>query len=247
MRPSGGYTDIGGANIRFPQTQWTEVIGISLGESIQNEFVQRYWKPIYSFLRRKGYDNEKAKDLTQGFFTEIVLDSNLFKNLDSSKGKFRTLLLTALNHYLVDVARHEKRKKRHPGMVVNLDETMDLPDQTVAQPEDAFDYAWATEVLDVTLSTLKAECGEGGLTIHWALFERRLLTPIIEEVEAPALADLLAEYELPNVLKASNMIITVKRRFRTILERTVEKYTDADADIALEIARLIELFGKGLG
>ena len=100
MRPSGGYTNIGGADIRFPQTQWTEVIGISLGESIQNEFVQRYWKPIYSFLRRKGYDNEKAKDLTQGFFTEIVLDSNLFKNLDSGKGKFRTLLLTALNHYL---------------------------------------------------------------------------------------------------------------------------------------------------
>jgi hypothetical protein len=124
---------------------------------------------------------------------------------------------------------------------------MDLPDLTVTQPEDAFDYAWATEVLDAALSTLKAECGAGGLTVHWALFERRLLTPIIEESEAPALSDLLAEYELPNVLKASNMIITVKRRFRTILERTVEKYTDADADIATEIARLIELFGKGLG
>lgn len=247
MRPSGGYTHIGGADIRFPPTQWTEVIGISLGESIQNEFVQRYWKPIYSFLRRKGYDNEKAKDLTQGFFTEIVLDSKLFKNLDSSKGKFRTLLLTALNHYLVDVARHEKRKKRHPGMLVNLDEDIDLPDQTVAQPEDAFDYAWATEVLDLALSTLKAECTEGGLALHWALFERRLLTPIIEEVDVPAWADLLAEYELPNVLKASNMIITVKRRFQTILRRTVEKYTDADADIELEIVRLIALFGKGLG
>jgi len=42
------------------------------------------------------------------------------------------------------------------------------------------------------------------------------------------------------------MIITVKRRFRAILERTVEKYSDADTDVGLEIARLIQLFGKGV-
>jgi len=32
------------------------------------EMLKTYWKPVYCYLRCKGYDNEQAKDLTQGFF-----------------------------------------------------------------------------------------------------------------------------------------------------------------------------------
>jgi len=244
LRQSYGYTNIGGANISFPSTEWTNVIGISLGESIQNEFARRYWKPIYSFLRLKGCDNEEAKDLTQGFFSEIILDSNIFKSLDRSKGKFRTLLLTALNHYIVDVARHDKRKKRHPGVILHLDDDIEISDVGITNPEDAFDYGWATGILDAVLSRLKNDCLEGKLSLHWELFERRILRPILDGTDAPPLSQLIETYDIPSVIKASNMIITVKRRFGQLLRHILQKHVDSDTDIEQEISRLIELLGK---
>ena len=247
MRRSNGYTNIGGVNFNFPSTEWTKVIGISLGESIQNEFARRYWKPIYSFLRLKGYHNEEAKDLTQGFFSEIILDSNLFKSLDRSKGKFRTLLLTALNHYIIDIARHEKRKKRHPGVILHLDDDIEIPDTDITDPEDAFDYGWATDILDAVLSRLKSDCLESGLAVHWELFERRVLCPILEDAPAEPLSQLIKAYDIPSVIKASNMIITVKRRFGQLLRHILQKHVDIDTDIEQEISRLIELLGKGSG
>lgn len=66
-------TDMGGLREAFLTTHW------SLVEHIQSEedkdrvliglLLDRYWKPVYCYLRHKGFDNEEAKDLTQGFFS----------------------------------------------------------------------------------------------------------------------------------------------------------------------------------
>ena len=163
------------------------------------------------------------------------------------KGKFRTLLLTALNHYIIDIARREKRKKRHPGVILHLDDDIEIPDVDMTDPEDAFDYGWATDILDAVLSRLKSDCLESGLAVHWALFERRVLCPILEDAPAEPLSQLIKAYDIPSVIKASNMIITVKRRFGQLLRRILQKHVDTDTDIEQEISRLIELLGKGNG
>ena len=61
-------TNMGGLREAFLTTHW------SLVEHIQSEddkdrmliglLLDRYWKPVYCFLRHKQYDNEQAKDLT---------------------------------------------------------------------------------------------------------------------------------------------------------------------------------------
>ena len=38
---------------------------------------------------------EDTKDLTQGFFHEVVLDRNLIQRADQVKGRFRSFLLHA--------------------------------------------------------------------------------------------------------------------------------------------------------
>lgn len=247
MAGAHDYTAIGGMNIRFPPTEWTRVIEPAVGQAIQTELIVRYWKPIYCFLRTRGYSNEQAKDLTQGFFTEIILDSNLFKNLDRSKGKFRTLLLTALNHYIIDVARHEKRRKRHPGMMVSLDTELQVSDTSLAEPEQAFDYGWAAGVLENVLADLRTECVNGGLTTHWEVFQARVLTPILEESPPPALSDLCKRLGIATEATASNMIVTVKRRFKQLLRRYVRRFVDSDADVDSEIVRLAGVFACGVG
>ncbi len=238
-------TSIGGFRSEFPPTEWTRVIEPALGKAIQDELVLRYWKPIYCFLRRKGYANEEAKDLTQGFFTEIILDSNLFRGIHRSKGKFRTILLTALDHYIIDVARHEKRKKRRPQLLTSLEEDFYMPDESLANPEDAFDYAWAVEILQDVLKTLEAECRQDGLSQHWEIFKARVLGPSMGSDAAPSLPELCARMGIDSEAKASNMIVTVKRRFKDLLKCRLRKYVDSDSDVDREIRRLGDLFGTG--
>lgn len=69
-------TQIGGSNYRFRKTLWTSLLQTkdkkaSGYQSDINYLISAYWKPVYCYVRRKGYDVETAKDLTQLFFTII--------------------------------------------------------------------------------------------------------------------------------------------------------------------------------
>ena len=110
-------TTMGGENKIFPATRWSEIINLRMSDEAQkiliiDKFLRRYWKPIYCYLRSKGYDNEKTKDMTQGFFQEVVLGRELIQKAQQTKGHFRTLLLTALDRYVIDLHRYEATRKR---------------------------------------------------------------------------------------------------------------------------------------
>ena len=66
-------TSIGGADGHFHTTCWTVIADSHTSNEeknrlIINDLLGLYWKPVYCYLRRKGYDNETSKDMTQGFF-----------------------------------------------------------------------------------------------------------------------------------------------------------------------------------
>ena len=86
------YTDMGGTGGAFLTTHWSLIEDVKKqpdqDRALIGLLLERYWKPVYCYLRRKGYDNEQAKDLTQGFFNEIVLNLNLFGRAEQSKGVF---------------------------------------------------------------------------------------------------------------------------------------------------------------
>lgn len=241
MRRRDDYTSMGGLDIEFPATQWTRVIEPALGKALVSELPVRYWKPVYCYLRSKGYGNEEAKDLTQGFFTEI-LDRGLAKTVERSKGKFRTLLLTALDHYIISAARYEKRKKRRPANLVVLDDELSIPDPSLANPEEAFDYGWAVDLMARVLNELEAECQRDGMSKHWHVFRARILLPLMENIQPPPLPDVCRDCGIADPAKASNMIVTVKRRFKQLLERHVRRFVESDAEVPSEIGRLIDLF-----
>ena len=95
---------MGGSGNQFPNTVslWSQFIRARTSDesrrrAIMGRLADAYWKPVYCYLRYKGYDNERAKDLTQGFFCDIVLERDIFQQADLDKGRFRTFLLTTLN------------------------------------------------------------------------------------------------------------------------------------------------------
>jgi DNA-directed RNA polymerase specialized sigma24 family protein len=234
-------TDMGGEMEAFLTTHWSLIDGVKghtdKDKALIGLLLERYWKPVYCYLRRKGYNNEQAKDLTQDFFHEVVLNRSLIERADQSKGRFRSFMLHALNKYLIDEKRKETALKRIPqAKLVSLDisDPPVLP-QMISQlkPEQCFDYAWKTDLIERALTELKQWYFGRAMETHWYLFRDRLLRPSLEGLEAPAFSQLSKQYEIEDETKASNMLGTVKRQFQKILTKHVHQ-TVLSGDVAEE-------------
>jgi len=232
------YTEMGGVAGAFMTTHWSLIDGIGISEEGRQKalielLLQRYWKPVYCYLKQKGYNNEDAKDLTQGFFHEIVLGRELIQQADQAKGRFRTFLLTALDRYTTSIYRKETAKKRRPEDGLAQLESSAITDLLTVEskriPELAFHYTWATNLLDQVLAKIKEEYCDTGRTAYWGVFRATVVAPILEDAEAPSLAELCEQYDIKSEKKASNMAITVKRRFATALRNHLKQFVQSDA------------------
>ena len=240
-------TDIGGFCQTFLTTHWSLIRDIQAGDTRHKALIglliDRYWKPVYCYLRRKGYDNEQAKDLTQGFFHRVVLERGLAQRADPSKGRFRTFLLHALNQYLINENAKQTAGKRIPtDRLVPLD-VLDAPVVPAgvleANPEDSYNYAWMSALMDQVLETVRIGCCDEGLETHWHLFNERFVQPILNGLDPLPLAEVSARYGIADPRQASNMIVTVKRRFRSALREHVRTTVITDEQVDEELAEIL--------
>ena len=141
---------MGGMSSNLPETRWSLILDArTLNHTRRSLAMQNlartYWKPIYCYLRKRGYSNEDAKDLTQDFFRGFILDGKLLHTADKELGCFRQLLRTALKRFIINVERDKKRKKRFPteGVLPLSSEELGRIDTPSSEdtPEQAFDYA----------------------------------------------------------------------------------------------------------
>jgi DNA-directed RNA polymerase specialized sigma24 family protein len=177
-------TPAGGAEAKaqwFATTHWSAVIAAGAGSSATadealQELCRTYWPPLYAYIRRQGYDRHDAEDLTQGFFL-LLLEKNFFGVADKQKGKLRSFLLKALNHFLNGQRDRANAAKRGGGKhLLSLDENLGEELVTIqpaadSTPETEFQKNWALTVLRRALSKLH----------HESMAERK--SPIFEELK----------------------------------------------------------------
>jgi DNA-directed RNA polymerase specialized sigma24 family protein len=248
-----GYTDMGGVGKAFLTTHWSLLEDIGSSDEDKNValielLLKKYWKPVYCYLRRKGLPNEEAKDLTQGFFQEVVLGRKLIDKADPTKGRFRSFLLTALNRYLINI-RYKQAAKRHIPktkiLSMNIGDMSELPEVvTTLTPEDSFSYAWVSSLLEEVLAEVKTECEKDNKALHWKIFRDRVLRPIMESCDAPSLETVCRNYCLSDLTKASNMIVTVKRRFQSIMRRHLRDSVMSDREAEEELKEIRKFLPK---
>jgi RNA polymerase sigma-70 factor (ECF subfamily) len=110
----------------FVTTRWSVVLATRDDKGSHAALTwlcERYWLPLYAFVRSRGSSPEDAKDLVQGFF-ERFLARNLAHEADSQRGRFRSFLLGCLNHYLSEESKRSHRQKRGGGReLIRLDDT----------------------------------------------------------------------------------------------------------------------------
>jgi hypothetical protein len=241
-------TDMGGVQEAFLTTHWSLVDKIDTSDdndknrALVGLLLKLYWKPVYCYLRHKGYDNEQAKDLTQGFFYEVVLGRQLIEKAERSKGRFRSYLLVALNNYIATVHNAQTAQKRMPeGGLVSFDMT-DPPNfsRVVGNftPEESFDYVWVSALLEQVLEDVENTCYQDGKTVHWHVFRERVLEPIMEGGDPPSLSEICHKYGIESSRVASNMIITVKRRFQAVLQKRLRETVTSDGQMEDELAEI---------
>lgn len=157
-------------NVNFEQTRWSLVLRASGGDDAARraaleQLCRAYWYPLYAYLRRSGRGVEDAEDLAQEFFVRL-LDGRLLGAADPARGKFRTLLLSALQQADADAWRTSNAQKRGGGIVVvaidsEFAEERFLADKSEGgSPELAFDRAWAAAVMERAWERLRESYAE---------------------------------------------------------------------------------------
>ena len=245
-------TDMEGVREAFLTTHWSLVEHIQSDDDKDRALIglllDRYWKPVYCYLRHKGHSNEDAKDLTQGFFHEVVLNKDLTGRADKAKGRFRTFLLHALDQYILNEKRRQTTQKRSPkGKLVSFDIVRPpaLPEAVSRlNPEDSYNYAWTASMLDQVLSEVEARCLEDDLETHWRVFQDRIVQPILGDTSPPSFTDICEKYGIEDQKKAANMVTTVKRRLQKALKQYLHNTATSDDEIHEEFAEIVQFFSK---
>jgi len=233
---------------RFPTTQWTavQVAGVpgTLGGEALSRLLSRYLAPLRAYLViHERLAPNRADDLLQGFIADKVLAGDLISSAARGKGRFRGYLLLALRRYVSNQARNENRRRRSPGNVGSL---QDAPEATDCEPgpADAFDIAWAKQVLAHAARGMHEECRDSGRDDLWTVFDARVLSPSLEGAKPVSYEQLVRELRLPSAEAASNLLITAKRMFARRLRGVVGEYIAEGGEVEQEIADLREILSR---
>lgn len=226
----------------FATTRWTVVLtaaesNTTLARAALDKLCQTYWYPLYAYLRRRGYCAADAEDLTQGYFARLLkLDS--LATVCREKGRFRSFLLSGLNHFLADEWDRAKAQKRDVRRTVSLDtesaETRYRRDPADTKtPEYLFEMQWALTLLETVVQRLHREyeaAGKGPLfmTLRFAITGDRHTAPY---------ADLAARLGLSD--EAVRVAVhRLRRRYRQLLREEIAHTVAGEADIDDELRHL---------
>jgi len=156
----------------FGTTHWSVVLAAGDNESASSrealeKLCRAYWRPIYTYVRRRGHTPPEAEDLTQAFFAHF-LERKLLTVVDRQRGRFRTFVLHACEYFLAKQWRDASRIKRGGGQkILSLDVGAaevcfhnEPADQMT--PERFYERQWALALLDLAFDRLKQEWTAAG-------------------------------------------------------------------------------------
>jgi RNA polymerase sigma-70 factor (ECF subfamily) len=232
----------------FATTHWSVVLLARDGNS-QAAFValerlcRDYWRPVYAFVRRDGYNPADAQELTQEFLSRFV-HKEWLNHLKDQRGKFRSFLLTFLKHFLSDYREHIGRLKRGGGTIVVPLEELETEEDSAwsatggLTAEQTFDLRWAQEVMERTVEQLRHEFVESGKA---ELYEQlKDLQP--GERAAASYAEIGARLGLSEGAVKS-AVHRLRFRHRALLRAEIARTVFDEAEVDAEIRHLIQVLG----
>jgi RNA polymerase sigma-70 factor (ECF subfamily) len=242
-------TGVGGSAhngpIAFTTTNWSVVLEAQGQSPAAQEALEKlcrtYWRPVYSFIRRKGTGPEEAEDLTQSFFA-LLLQRRNFDDVRKEKGRLRSYLLTSLKHFLVSEHRRAVTLKRGKGQ-----QPVRLEELTVAQRGDMeaadhlsadrlYERRWALTLMEQVLRRLRDEYDTAGNSSLFNLLKQ--LLP--DEPGAPSRAQIAAQLGMTeNAVRQA--LHRFRQRYQVLLRDEIAHTVAIASDIEDELRHLISV------
>jgi len=207
--------------------------------------VNRYLPALKVYLMRKRkLSADAAEDLLQSFVGEKLLDASFIATADRRRGKFRTFLLTSLDHFLIDQVRRSDSAMRAQAAAAAI-VPGDGDEPAAPDAADPFDVQWAREVINEALARMEQECAASGRSDIWNMFEQRVAGPTLQDRPAPTYEQLVGQFGFQSPTQASNCLVTAKRMFARTLRVVVMEYAGADDSVEAELVDLMKILGHG--
>ena len=230
----------------FATTHWSLVLTAqgqsAAAEAALEELCRIYWRPLYVFACRQGYDPEEARDLTQGFF-QLLLTRRDLEAARREKGRLRSYLLVCFKHFLGCERRREMTIKRgHGQWLIPLEELhaterSGLPAGVLVDSLSAdrlYQRRWASTLIEHVLKRLKKEYRATGNAF---LFDSlKLLLP--DEPDAPSRAEIAARMGMTeNALRQA--FYRFRHRYQMLLREEIGQTVADPGEIEDELRQLI--------
>ena len=236
----------------FAPTHWSIIA--AAGETQLNpeaartalaDLCQTYWRPLYAFVRSRGYPVHDAQDLTQGFFAYFI-ERKIYSRADREKGRFRSFLLASLKNFLADVRDREEALKRGGGqelLPLNEDQAEEAEalfqrqagEQNAA--EHLFERTWAETVVNSALQmitkTYKMEGKE-------SLFEALRIFVAMGADPLPSYDQLAARLNIPASTLRSH-VTRLRARYRDALRAEVRRTVSSETEVDEELHDLVRV------
>ncbi len=230
----------------FATTHWSVVL--AAGNKTNNRranalqtLCQTYWYPLYAYLRHKGDSHQDAEDLIQSFFV-FLLEKDRLGSLVRDKGKFRSFLLTTLNHFRLDQWKREQSIKRGNGRSPLSLDMRDAESRFVQEPIDTttpeklFDLNWAVTLLNTVFEELQQEYqdkGQGDLfeALKFCLTGQRSALPYTQLAVRLGISE-------------ANIKVTIHRlrnRYRELLRQQVAHTVATPEEVEEELRSLFQV------
>jgi RNA polymerase sigma-70 factor (ECF subfamily) len=229
----------------FATTHWSVVLNAGRLDSPHAaealaQLCRAYWHPLYAYARRHGHDVEAARDLTQEFFARL-LEKNYVGAADKNRGRFRTFLLSAFEHFLAKEWRDARRQKRGGGQSMlslhqeSAEQAYQVEPMDELTPEKIFDRRWALRTIELALERL---CGEYTASGRGELFEalKPLLTCEETGEKQAQLAERLGLSE--GALRVA--IHRLRQRYGESLREEIAQTVGCQEDVDEELRHLLE-------
>ncbi|CAG0962788.1 hypothetical protein PHYC_00818 [Phycisphaerales bacterium] len=229
----GTLTNLERTQAHFQTTRWSLVARLHHGDEADRsrafeDLARTYWPPVYAYLRAKGLSRDAASESTQAFFADVVIGRELIATAHG--GRLRALVRTAVQRYVIDLARRERvRGGDQPKIPINP-ETADTLVAAAAgiEPDAAFEKSWATAIVREAARRCEAHFRDTGKPGHWEAFEAQVFLPICAHVAPVPLAQLAARFNTRTPADIGAWIQVVRKRFQTLIQEVAAETADSE-------------------
>jgi RNA polymerase sigma factor (sigma-70 family) len=229
----------------FATTQWSLVVRASdrrsdEGAAALEELCQRYWYPLYVYVRRRVRDVHVAQDVTQSFFMHL-LEQQALQRATCERGRFRNFLLASVRNFLVNESKRAQARKRggacrHLSFDFSEGESrLEQPPAHECTPERLYERQWALTILEQVALRLRSEFDAAGKLRQYELL-RSALSPddtLIRYGDAAAELGVSGE-------AVRQIVHRLRKRYRELLREEVGRTVETPAEIEDEIRSLFE-------